>query len=112
MRTQARLRRRIFVRRLAIAACLVLPGTTFAGDLGREVFTTIAQPPCALCHTLEAAGATGTVGPSLDDLRPDRQRVITTGRDGIGVMPSFEGKLTDEQIEAVAEFVSGATGGR
>ncbi len=99
-------------RRLAIAACFVVPCSVFASDLGREVFTEIAQPPCALCHTLEAAGATGTVGPSLDELRPERQRVITTVRDGIGVMPSFEGTLTAEQIEAVADFVAGATGGR
>ncbi len=109
---EARDRRPVLVRRLAIVVGLVMPGAAFAGDLGREVFTTIAQPPCALCHTLEAAGASGTVGPSLDELKPDRQRVITTVRDGIGVMPSFEGKLTDEQIEAVADFVAGATGGR
>lgn len=99
------------VRRLALVAYLAVPGA-FASDLGREVFTKIAQPSCALCHTLEAAGATGAVGPSLDELKPDRQRVITTVRDGIGVMPSFDDQLTDEQIEAVAEFVAGATRGR
>ena len=102
----------MLMRSFAIVIGLVMPGAAFASDLGREVFTTIAQPPCALCHTLAAAGATGMVGPSLDELKPDRQRVITTVRDGIGVMPSFEGKLTNEQIEAVAEFVAGATGGR
>lgn len=103
----------MYARRFAIAACLAfVAGTAFAGDLGREVFNEIAQPPCALCHTLEAAGATGTVGPSLDELAPDRQRVMATVRDGIGVMPSFEGKLTAEQIEAVADFVAGATRGR
>jgi mono/diheme cytochrome c family protein len=77
-------------------------------DLGRKVFTQIAQPSCALCHTLEAAGATGQVGPSLDEIKPDRQRVIETVKTGIGPMPPFAGKLTPEQIEAVADFVSQA----
>ncbi|MCL4182479.1 MAG: c-type cytochrome [Burkholderiaceae bacterium] len=90
--------------------CLAVSGIAAGEELGREVFTKIAQPPCALCHTLQAAGATGTVGPSLDEIRPDRQRVITTVREGIGVMPSFEGKLSDEQIDAVAEFVAKAAG--
>lgn len=77
-------------------------------DLGRKVFTQIAQPPCALCHTLEAAGATGQVGPSLDELKPDKARVLDTVRTGIGPMPPFADKLTPEQIEAVADFVANA----
>lgn len=95
----------------ALLLCLAAPAIAAGDEPGREVFTRIAQPPCALCHTLQAAGATGTVGPSLDEIRPDRQRVIATVRDGIGVMPGFEGKLSDEQIEAVAEFVAKAAGG-
>lgn len=98
------------VRLLALALCLAVPGVSAGDELGREVFTKIAQPPCALCHTLQAAGATGTVGPSLDEIRPDRQRVITTVREGIGVMPSFADKLSNEQIDAVAEFVAKAAG--
>lgn len=100
-------------RALAAALALGLAAPVFAAgeEPGREVFTSIAQPSCALCHTLQAADATGTVGPSLDEIRPDRQRVIATVRDGIGVMPSFEGKLSDEQIEAVAEFVARTAGG-
>ncbi len=99
-------------RALAVALCLLGPGAVAADELGRDVFTKIAQPPCALCHTLQAAGATGTVGPSLDEIKPDRDRVVTTVREGIGVMPSFEEKLSDEQIEAVADFVARATRGR
>ena len=76
--------------------------------LGKKVFTQIAQPPCALCHTLEAAGASGTIGPSLDELKPDKARVLDTVRAGIGPMPPYEGKLTPEQIQAVADFVANA----
>lgn len=92
---------------LAGLACLLAsPGGVRADDLGRKVFNELAQPPCALCHTLQAAGAAGSVGPSLDDLRPDKARVLEAVRKGVGVMPPFAGKLTAEQIEAVAEFVA------
>ena len=41
---------------------------------GKELFTKI-QPACAVCHTLQAAGAEGQVGPVLDELKPDAGRV-------------------------------------
>jgi mono/diheme cytochrome c family protein len=40
---------------------------------GEQVFTSVAQPPCGSCHTLQAAGATQTLGPNLDD--------VLTGKD-------------------------------
>ena len=80
------------------------------GDLGRQVFTSIAQPTCASCHTLADAGATGTVGPDLDELQPGRDQVEQTVRNGSGIMPSFGEQLSDEQIDAVADYVSGAAG--
>lgn len=79
-------------------------------NLGRKVFTEIAQPPCRLCHTLQAAGATATVGPSLDEVKPDKQRVLETVKTGIGPMPPFADKLTPEQIEAVANYVAEVAG--
>jgi mono/diheme cytochrome c family protein len=78
--------------------------------LGRKVFTEIAQPPCKLCHKLEAAGAAGTLGPSLDELKPDKARALEAIRKGVGVMPPFADKLTPEQIEAVADYVARVAG--
>ena len=91
-----------------LAFLLASPGGICADDLGRKVFTEIAQPSCALCHTLQAAGAQGTVGPSLDELKPDKARVLEAVRKGLGVMPPFADKLTQQQIEAVAEYVAKA----
>jgi Cytochrome c. len=79
-------------------------------ELGRKVFVQIAQPPCAICHTLKDAESIGEIGPALDDLKPDAARVAAAVRNGVGVMPPYEGKLTDEQIEAVAAYVAQATG--
>ncbi|MFN4141745.1 c-type cytochrome [Aestuariivirga sp.] len=78
-------------------------------DLGREVFLTISEPDCALCHTLADAGSKGKVGPSLDDLMPDADRVRKAVTEGVGVMPPNE-VLTAEQIEAVARYVSTVAG--
>jgi cytochrome c6 len=77
---------------------------------GRALFLSGATPPCALCHTLKEAGATGNVGPDLDEVRPDEDRVAAAVRGGIGAMPSFAGSLTDAQIRALAHYVSKAAG--
>ena len=68
-------------------------------------------PPCALCHTLDAAGAAGAVGPSLDELKPDAERVATALRNGVGAMPSYRATLSDAQITLLARYVAQASGG-
>ena len=75
---------------------------------GKEVFTT----NCATCHTLKAAGATGTVGPDLDELEPDLATVEHQVVVGGGPMPAFgeEGVLNAKEIKAVATYVSSVAG--
>jgi mono/diheme cytochrome c family protein len=77
---------------------------------GKEVFTSTADPQCTSCHTLADAGATGTVGPNLDDLQPDAATVQSQVESGGGAMPSYEGKLTEQQIADVAAYVSSVAG--
>jgi mono/diheme cytochrome c family protein len=76
--------------------------TEGGGAAGKEVFAS----NCGGCHTLAAAGTSGTTGPNLDDLKPDESTVEQQVRNGGGGMPAFEGKLTDEQISAVANYVA------
>ena len=78
---------------------------------GRALFVGGATPACAICHALKDAGATGNVGPPLDELRPDEDRVAAAVRNGIGAMPAFAPSLTDAQIRALARYVAKATGG-
>jgi len=85
-------------------------GAAADDDVGRKLFTEVASPPCKLCHTLAAAGATGTIGPSLDELKPDADRVTRAVKQGVGVMPPFEA-LTDEQVAVLARYVARASGG-
>jgi cbb3-type cytochrome c oxidase subunit III len=76
------------------------------GNDGKTIF----QSQCASCHTLKAANASGTIGPNLDQLKPDAARVQHQVEVGGGVMPAFKGKLTDQQIQAVAKFVADSAG--
>ena len=79
--------------------------------LGKKVFLEISSPQCALCHTLADAGASGAVGPVLDELKPTTDRVRTAVTKGIGPMPP-NSSLTPEQVEAVALYVSRVAGGK
>jgi mono/diheme cytochrome c family protein len=106
-------------RRVAAAAVLALlaagcggsgsssSGSSGGNSAGAKVF---ADAGCKNCHTLKAAGASGTVGPNLDELKPDAALVTKQVNSGGGVMPSFKGKLTPAQIKAVADYVSSVAG--
>jgi mono/diheme cytochrome c family protein len=65
---------------------------------------------CGKCHTLKAAGASGSIGPNLDQLRPTAATVSQIVQSGGGAMPSFSGKLSDAEIAAVASYVSSVAG--
>ncbi|HEU0024626.1 MAG TPA: c-type cytochrome [Thermoleophilaceae bacterium] len=90
---------------------------------GEQIFTGAG---CGGCHQLATVGATGNIGPSLEELaaaagerepgksaeeylreaivEPDAY--VVSGFNA-GVMPSFEGKLTDEQLQALIEYLLG-----
>jgi len=80
--------------------------TSATGDAaaGKEVF---ASAGCGGCHTFSAAGSSGGIGPNLDDASPSFDKVVTQVTNGGGAMPSFSDKLTPQQIQDVAAFVSG-----
>lgn len=104
---------------LLLAAGLCSTGASAAGGadqaaqmtLGKQLFTIGATPACAICHTLKDAGSEGAIGPVLDDLQPDAARVSKALHDGLGAMPSFKDTLTEEQIAALALYVSRASRG-
>jgi cbb3-type cytochrome c oxidase subunit III len=81
--------------------------STTGGTDGKSIF---ASAGCGSCHTFEAAGSTGTIGPNLDEAMPSLQLAIDRVTNGMDPMPSFKDRLSEAQIRAVAEFVSG--GGR
>jgi mono/diheme cytochrome c family protein len=64
-----------------------------------------ASAGCAGCHTLAAAGASGAVGPNLDEAMPTKELALDRITNGRGGMPPFSGQLSEDEIDAVAQFV-------
>jgi mono/diheme cytochrome c family protein len=77
------------------------------GDDPKLVF----ESNCGSCHVLEDAGTSGTVGPNLDESKPQLQEAIRQISNGGGGMPPFKGQLTDQQIRALAQYIVRSTGG-
>jgi mono/diheme cytochrome c family protein len=88
---------------------------------GKEIFTATAQPPCATCHTLKEAGATGNVGPNLDEALKGKDAAfihqsivdpnarVATGFQP-GIMPQNYGQqLDDKQLNDLVAFLMQAT---
>jgi mono/diheme cytochrome c family protein len=81
----------------------VPPGDAAAGKV---VFTS----KCGACHTLSDAGTSGTIGPNLDEAKPDAALAFDRVTNGKGQMPAWKGVLTDQQIADVVAYVSTAAG--
>jgi mono/diheme cytochrome c family protein len=86
------------------------PGPPDGGGDATDGEAIFASAGCGSCHTLAAAGSTGTVGPNLDEAMPSRELAIDRVTNGQGGMPSFADQLTEAQIEAVATYVSSNAG--
>ena len=74
---------------------------------GKTIF---AAQGCGTCHTLSDAGSSGSVGPNLDDSKPDVDLVVDRVTNGSGAMPAFGDKLSEQEINDVAAYVSSAAG--
>ncbi len=81
------------------------PAPSSSGD-PQELFT----QNCGTCHTLAAAKTSGKVGPNLDQLRPGPDLVKTQVTNGGGGMPAFKSTLSQDQIQALANYVADNAG--
>jgi mono/diheme cytochrome c family protein len=92
-------------------------GTTEGADL-------FDSQGCAGCHVLQAAGATGTVGPDLDaelageDVAFIEESIVEPDADiaqgfTAGVMPgNFGDTLSPEELEALVQFIAESVGAK
>ena len=74
---------------------------------GKDVFLEAGN--CAACHSLSDAGSIAEIGPNLNQIRPQVQTILMAVKNGIGVMPAFDGMLSEEEINAVSHYVYKAT---
>jgi mono/diheme cytochrome c family protein len=93
---------------------------------GEQIFTAAG---CAGCHTFAPAGSNGTIGPNLNDLKAAaakfargkpaadyvRESILKPGAFIVpgypNAMPSFDGRLTDQQIKALTDYLLKTGGG-
>jgi mono/diheme cytochrome c family protein len=87
------------------------PASKLKGDptAGKALFL---KSGCGSCHTLADAKSTGTIGPNLDQAKPDFRLATARVTLGKSPMPAFKGQLSDQQIADVAAYVVSATGGQ
>ena len=89
--------------------------------LGKQVFT--GEGGCSSCHTLADAGATGKVGPSLDQVGKEgadfiEESIVTPDKHiakgfPAGTMPKdFKTRLGDKKIQALVQYLLQAGGGK
>lgn len=86
-------------------------GGTTTGSEAADGETVFADAGCGGCHALDAAEASGSVGPDLDDTKPSRDLVVDRVTNGRGSMPAFKDSYSAAQIDAVADYVVASTGG-
>jgi mono/diheme cytochrome c family protein/cytochrome c-type biogenesis protein CcmH/NrfG len=75
--------------------------------VGEQVF--VAN--CAQCHGLQGEGGVG-VTLAGNSRAANSTNVLDAVRFGRGLMPAFQAQLTDDQIRAVAAYVTGVLAGR
>lgn len=90
---------------LVVVLGLLIPTAIFAQSGGADTF----KAKCAGCHgpdgkkEMPAMGVKPLTGPDVQKMSvAELTAAITNGK---GKMPAYKGKLTDEQIKAVAEYV-------
>jgi mono/diheme cytochrome c family protein len=87
---------------------------------GDQIFTAAG---CAGCHTFGPAGSNGTIGPNLNELKTQAGKLVPGKsaeeyvRESLedpgafivqgfpNAMPSFKGRLTDKQIQALVDYL-------
>jgi cytochrome c6 len=80
-------------------------GVSADSAAGRQLFI----DTCGGCHQLGAADTSGGIGPNLDDVQPDAERVLEAIDAGPGAMPAE--LLEGEDAQQVADYVATSTGG-
>jgi cytochrome c6 len=84
------------------------PAAEGDAENGKKIF---ASAGCGSCHTLEDAGTSGTIGPNLDEAKPDLELAIDRVTNGSGAMPPFKDQLSQQEIVDVATYVVDSTSG-
>jgi len=88
---------------VAFEGVLIAPGVTDASEL--------YEISCGVCHGFDGEGLSGSSLLGFNFTPTFLRRFIIEGQSEYG-MPGFDGKFTEEQLDALAVFVSDLSAGR
>jgi mono/diheme cytochrome c family protein len=95
---------------LTLAGCGAAPRHPAQGAAAPDGRRLYVDSGCGRCHALAAAGTSGGNGPDFDTSERlglgQLRAALVEGRNG---MPSYAGRLTPRQLDAVAAFVYRST---
>jgi cytochrome c6 len=81
---------------LIVAAVMMMSVAAFAADSGADLYKT----KCQGCH-----GADGTPSAMATKMGAKSLKDPSVAKKSVNKMPAYKGKLTDDQIKAVASFM-------
>lgn len=86
-----------FTTSTAVLLIVGINTTAMAGPDAGAIF----KSQCAMCHDLEKK----KMGPALKDMVTDPKVLRELIVNGRNMMPKFAGKLSDEEIDALVDFI-------
>lgn len=110
--SDSRCRKALFASVLTLLGASVLSSILYALAAENELGAQVYEKKCAMCHGKAGTGDTKagkmmkTPDISAGDWKIGKtaEDVVKTLREGLGKMPKYEGKLSEEELEAVAHY--------
>jgi len=97
---------------VTVLAAFVLTTVIFAFAVENELGAQVYEKKCVMCHGKDGVGETKAgkmmKTPDINVVEWKNGKtaadLVKTLREGLGKMPKYEGKLSDEELDAVAEY--------
>ena len=108
-----RLKRALTLTAVILSVCCILATLAFAFVQENEAGAAVYKKRCLMCHGENGIGDTkaGKMMSTPDITTAEWKNgktvedLVTTLHKGLGKMPKFEGKLSDDELRAVSEYV-------
>jgi len=106
------LKRALLASLTSILAAVVLSTLVFSFAEENQLGAQVYEKKCVMCHGKDGVGDTKAgkmmKAPDINTAEWKNGKTIAdltkTLREGMGKMPKYEGKLSDEELQAVAEY--------
>ncbi len=107
-----RLKRALMLTAVTLAGCCLLATLAFALVQENEAGAAVYKKRCVMCHGEDGVGDTKagkmTGTPNITTAEWKNGKTVAdlekTLREGLGKMPKYEGKMSEDELKAVSEY--------